>query len=147
MLDIHDKIRKSCDIALPNGYNYIWIDTCCIDKTSSAELTEAINSMLRWYNEAAVCYAYLSDLTPLSMALLRDALKKCRWFSRGWTLQELIALRYVYFYDVSWTLRGTKESLCYVISDATKIDSSILSDLARMYSILVARKMSWAAGR
>ncbi|KAK5655760.1 hypothetical protein OQA88_5297 [Cercophora sp. LCS_1] len=142
-----DKIRKSCDIALQNGYNYIWIDTCCIDKTSSAELSEAINSMFRWYSEAAVCYAYLSDLPPSSMSLSRDTLKKCRWFSRGWTLQELIAPRNVHFYDASWTLRGTKESLRHVISDATKVDSSILSDPARMYSVPVARKMSWAAGR
>ncbi|KAK0643985.1 heterokaryon incompatibility protein-domain-containing protein [Cercophora newfieldiana] len=142
-----DKIHKSCDIALENGFDYIWIDTCCIDKTSSAELSEAINSMFRWYNEAAVCYAYLSDLPPSSFVLSRDTLKKCRWFSRGWTLQELIAPRRVHFYDANWTLRGTKDSLRHVISDATKIDTSILADPARMYSVPVARKMSWAAGR
>ncbi|KAK0754413.1 heterokaryon incompatibility protein-domain-containing protein [Schizothecium vesticola] len=142
-----DKIHKSCGIALQNGYNYIWIDTCCIDKTSSAELSEAINSMFRWYNEAAVCYAYLSDLPPASYVLSRDTLKKCRWFSRGWTLQELIAPRHVHFYDASWTLRGTKESLRHVISDATKIDTLILANPAKMYSVPVARKMSWAAGR
>ncbi|KAK0611660.1 heterokaryon incompatibility protein-domain-containing protein, partial [Immersiella caudata] len=142
-----DKIHKSCDIALQNGYHYIWIDTCCIDKTSSAELSEAINSMFRWYNEAAVCYAYLSDLSPSSFTLSRDTLNKCRWFSRGWTLQELIAPRHVHFYDATWTLRGTKDSLRHVISDATRIDTSILADPARMYSIPAARKMSWAAGR
>jgi hypothetical protein len=142
-----DKIHKSCDIALQNGYHFIWIDTCCIDKTSSAELSEAINSMFRWYNEAAVCYAYLSDLSPSSFTLSRDTLSKCRWFSRGWTLQELIAPRRVHFYDSTWTLRGTKDSLRHVISDATRIDTSILADPDRMYSIPAARKMSWAASR
>jgi len=142
-----NKIHKSCEIALKNGHSYIWIDTCCIDKTSSAELSEAINSMFRWYNEAAICYAYLSDLPPSSYVLSRDTLKKCRWFSRGWTLQELLASRRINFYDASWTLRGTKESLRHVISDATKIDTSILADPAKMYSVPVARKLSWAAGR
>lgn len=57
------KILGSCKQATLDGLKYIWIDTCCIDKSSSAELTEAINLMYRWYKNAHVCYAYLSDVS------------------------------------------------------------------------------------
>ena len=66
------KILKTCELARGRGLRYAWIDTCCIDKSSSAELTEAINSMFRWYKESAVCFVYLSDLPPLSDKLLKD---------------------------------------------------------------------------
>lgn len=59
----------------------VGIDSCCIDKSSSAELTEAINSMFKWYREAGLCIVYLSDYDG------RDpeaTLGKCRWFTRGW---------------------------------------------------------------
>ncbi|KAI4595348.1 hypothetical protein KJ359_007023 [Pestalotiopsis sp. 9143b] len=56
------KILRCVEEALSDGYEYIWVDTCCIDKTSSAELQEAINSMFKWYERAKVCYAYLSDV-------------------------------------------------------------------------------------
>lgn len=84
-----EKIRMTCKLATDAGIQYAWVDTCCIDKSSSAELTEAINSMYRWYQRSAICYAYLSDLSPSDS--LKVALPSCRWFTRGWTLQELIA--------------------------------------------------------
>jgi hypothetical protein len=55
------KIVATCELALKDGYCYAWVDTCCIDKTSSAELTEAISSMFGWYRQSQVCYAYMSD--------------------------------------------------------------------------------------
>jgi hypothetical protein len=58
----YEKVRKTCSVAAAHGFDYVWIDTCCIDKTSSAELSEAINSMYRWYQESGVCYAYLADV-------------------------------------------------------------------------------------
>lgn len=58
----YKKIQHTCRLAIADGIEYVWIDTCCIDKSSSAELTEAINSMYKWYQQAKVCYAYLSDL-------------------------------------------------------------------------------------
>lgn len=87
--DVHGKlgyvkIQSFCGLAAEDGYQYAWVDTCCIDKTSSAELQEAINSMYRWYEEAAVCYVYLSDVDSL------EDLNKSAWFTRGWTLQEMI---------------------------------------------------------
>jgi len=97
------KIVQACHLAIQHDIEYIWVDTCCIDKTSSTELAEAINSMFQWYRGAVVCYAYLSDWEPAargleaSMASLTvdgfDAAcgppRSCRWFKRGWTLQEL----------------------------------------------------------
>ena len=94
-------------------------DLCCIDKTSSAELSEAINSMYRWYQESGVCYAYLADVPP-------NAFSKSRWFTRGWTLQELIAPSTVIFLDQKWQEIDTKSSLQEVISEITSIPTNIL---------------------
>jgi hypothetical protein len=80
------KIQGACKVAISDGFEYIWIDTCCIDKTSSAELSEAINSMFRWYQLANVCYAYLSDvLWAEELDVQEQRLRKSRWFTRGWT--------------------------------------------------------------
>ncbi|KAH7417941.1 heterokaryon incompatibility protein-domain-containing protein [Cadophora sp. MPI-SDFR-AT-0126] len=103
------KIKRTCDKALKHGYKYAWVDTCCIDKRSSAELTESINSMYRWYQGAGVCYVYLSDL-PADVPVL-EGLKTCRWFTRGWTLQELIAPRDIRFYGRDWQWLGTKKTV------------------------------------
>ena len=82
------KVDYTCAQARKEGLDYCWIDTCCIDKRSSAELQEAINSMFTWYQRATTCYAYLSDVTDA----LEDAqFENARWFTRGWTLQELLA--------------------------------------------------------
>lgn len=81
------KIKRCCQEVAKAGVRYVWIDTCCIDKTSSAELSEAINSMYRWYQQAVICYAYLSDIQSV------DDLAGSAWFTRGWTLQELIVRR------------------------------------------------------
>src|SRR5450756_1928963 len=86
------KVQQCCEQAAKDGYDWIWIDSCCIDKRSSAELTEAINSMFKWYAKADVCYAYLEDIPPHTMGTVDlETLEKCRWFTRGWTLQELLA--------------------------------------------------------
>ena len=74
------------------GYRYIWIDSCCIDKLSSSELSEAINSMYHWYGRSAMCYAYLADVSPGDdLRAPQSSFRKSRWYTRGWTLQELIA--------------------------------------------------------
>lgn len=78
----YEKVRRTGDRARMDGFDYFWIDTCCIDKTSSAELSEAINSMYRWYQESAVCYTYLADVSSKA----NDEFSKSRWFTRGWTL-------------------------------------------------------------
>jgi len=150
------KIERTCALAQSHGIRYAWIDTCCIDKSSSAELTEAINTMFQWYKNAFKCYAYLSDL-PVSQngnpasdrakEQLRADLGRCRWFSRGWTLQELIAPEIVEFYDSGWVYRGTKADLRFEIASITDIAKSVLSNSEELSTIPVARKMSWAARR
>ncbi|KAI3533262.1 hypothetical protein CABS01_15943 [Colletotrichum abscissum] len=149
-----NKIRMTCKLAR-SKFKYAWVDTCCIDKSSSAELTEAINSMYSWYQSAEICYVYLADLSPIPEGLrgtyrydyLRDKLPKCRWFSRGWTLQELIASKQIEFYDKKWNLVGEKSDLITIIQEITRVDVSILQDNSDLQTLPVARRMSWAAGR
>ena len=93
------KITSCCALALSDGLQYVWIDTCCIDKTSSAELSEAINSMYRWYQDSEVCYAYMVDVRVDSEY---ENFRRSRWFKRGWTLQELLAPRSMNLYDQEW---------------------------------------------
>lgn len=140
------KIKLTCTEAKQAGIRYAWVDTCCIDKTSSAELTEAINSMFQWYGASKVCYVYLPDLDP---SVSVNAMADCRWFTRGWTLQELIAPRKVLFYDSSWTLRGTKASLAKELSLITGVGEDVLHNgtLGILSTIPVAQRMAWAARR
>ncbi|RFU77669.1 het domain-containing [Trichoderma arundinaceum] len=140
------KLQKLCELAKQDGLQYAWADTCCIDKTSSSELTEAINSMFRFYLDAEVCYAWLMDL-PADNRDIHYRLDKCRWFTRGWTLQELIAPRVLKFYDETWKFRGTKSNLRQLITQITKISGGILKDPTRLSQLPVAQKMSWAANR
>jgi hypothetical protein len=138
------KIRRSCAQAQRDGYQYIWIDTCCIDKTSSTELSEAINSMYTWYRDSAVCYVLLADVYN-SKKKGHDFFTS-RWFTRGWTLQELLAPTRLQFFDRDWKSFGTKFDLIDNISTVTKIDLYAMTggDLSRLS---VARRMSWVANR
>ncbi|KAK4102837.1 HET-domain-containing protein [Parathielavia hyrcaniae] len=142
----YDKIDSACLQAQNQHqpFDHIWIDTCCIDKSSSAELTEAINAMYTWYAHSEVCYAYLSDLEASAPL---DQLGACRWFTRGWTLQELIAPKHIIFFDREWNMRGTKEDLAEALSHITGIDQDILLHRRQLSSVSVAQKMSWAAYR
>ncbi|OTA68532.1 HET-domain-containing protein, partial [Hypoxylon sp. EC38] len=155
------KIKKTCALAKDKHHlQYAWVDTCCIDKTSSAELSEAINSMYRWYQEAAVCFVYLSDMTPDTVEtkksgewIWRDLrgtprlLKECRWLTRGWTLQELLAPRDVEFYDANWEFMGTKDSLLEPLSEITGIEPTFLKYGSLIWSASVGTRMRWAAER
>jgi hypothetical protein len=96
------KIDGCCRQAATDGLKYVWIDTCCIDKLSSAELSEAINSMFRWYENSQVCYAYLEDVPPNTDAYTSESFRKSRWFTRGWTLQEMIAPKATIFFATDW---------------------------------------------
>lgn len=139
------KIFKTCELALMRGLPYSWVDTCCIDKLSSAELSEAINSMFKWYQDAAVCFVYLSDVRAEEG--FGQAFAACRWLKRGWTLQELIAPRHVEFYDAAWNKRSSKAESRDFLSDCTGIDCDVLEDSANLSRIPVARRMSWASMR
>jgi hypothetical protein len=127
--------------------DYFWVDTCCIDKTNSAELQEAINSMFRWYQNAKKCYAYLSDVkNDTSDGDSESALKESRWFTRGWTLQELLAPKSVEFFSNEGARLGDKESLGNIIHKITNIpvdalQGSLLSDFT------VSARFAWAENR
>ena len=162
------KIEKACEQAKGEGLRYAWVDPCCIDKSSSAELQEAINSMFEWYAHATECYAYLSDVRREghNVEERKESLKSSRWFSRGWTLQELIAPSNIFFFDRNWNQLGSRSGLGSLIADRTRIDLHLMKDgplfdsnpgarerigerstnrwLGR-YSI--AQRMSWAADR
>ncbi|KAF9885268.1 hypothetical protein FE257_013066 [Aspergillus nanangensis] len=160
----YDKIIKTCQQALEDGFAYVWIDTCCIDKSSSAELSEAINSMFRWYKQAEVCYAFLVDVLPSS-----SSISESRWFTRGWTLQELLAPRKLIFFASDWSCIATREELSEEISTITGIERWFLDDYGThdsrssryrydsrynpdiqsrsMDCASIATKMSWASSR
>ncbi|CAI6331989.1 unnamed protein product [Periconia digitata] len=97
------KIDGCCQEAVSQGMTWVWVDSCCIDKSSSAELSEAINSMFNWYQNAKVCFVYLEDVLPSENPFLPEStLRSSRWWTRGWTLQELLAPRHVIFFDKDW---------------------------------------------
>ncbi|EAA28882.2 HET-domain-containing protein [Neurospora crassa] len=224
------KIKQTCHRAKKSGIEWAWVDTCCIDKSSSAELTEAINSMWGWYRGATVCFAVLEDLEPVpkgvgqehghdgqgqghgqkrngngqgqngngtggkgwkekeggsnvgssrsnvsaattgsgtgtgtgsatsshSQAGRMDHLshdekvsrfKSCRWFTRGWTLQELIAPSRMGFYNSKWEFVGEKSTLKHVLAEITQINESVLENSALLPTTPVAQRMSWASSR
>jgi hypothetical protein len=137
------KLQGCCGKAAGDGYSWVWIDTCCINKTSSAELSEAINSMYRWYHDSAVCYAYLSDIQEIED--MKD-LSQSKWFSRGWTLQELVAPRSIILFDGQWRVIGTKHFLAEQISSITSIPKNTLLGTSP-FRCNVAQRMSWASTR
>ncbi|KAI6022067.1 heterokaryon incompatibility protein-domain-containing protein [Pisolithus marmoratus] len=152
--DGYQKIIGSCKQAEKDGYSWLWIDTCCINNDSSAELSEAINSMYRWYRNAQRCYVYLGDVDESTFPTEQDFSKFGKsngwpeWFSRGWTLQELIAPKEVEFFNKNWVSIGTKEDLTSTLEDITRIPSEVLrSGQVVRGNSSVAQIMSWAADR
>ncbi|KAI0596904.1 heterokaryon incompatibility protein-domain-containing protein [Biscogniauxia sp. FL1348] len=139
-----DKIRRCCDQARRDGIDYAWVDTCCIDKKSSAELSEAINSMYRWYKNSTVCYAFLSDVQT---ERITEPFPASKWLTRGWTLQELLAPKNVVFFNKKWQRIGTKAGHFKAIADITNIGQGILSGIKSIHEYSIAQRMSWASGR
>jgi hypothetical protein len=148
------KIRFCGEQAQKDGLQYFWVDSCCIDKSSSAELSEAINSMFRWYRNAAKCYVYLSDVstgdpnqpTQVSQRPYESAFRQSRWFTRGWTLQELLAPLSVEFFSREGELLGDKKSLERQIHEITGIAVRALQGNS-MSEFRVRERFSWATKR
>ena len=145
------KIDRCCHQALRDGFEWVWVDTCCIDKSSSAELSEAINSMFRWYKDAELCYAFLVDVEDSveDISAPKSSFRTSRWFTRGWTLQELLAPRKLQFFSSNWELIGelTKGSqLSDVVSEITSVPSAFLEGLD-LRTANLAMRMSWASKR
>ncbi|GAP87911.1 putative het domain-containing protein [Rosellinia necatrix] len=145
------KIAATCKRAREQGLEYAWVDTCCINKSSSSELEEAINSMFKWYRNAEVCYAFLEDFKCGQVQnsignATQLGFGHCRWFTRGWTLQELIAPKVVEFYDSEWHKVAEKEKDAAELRVITGIDEFILKG-GPLHEVSVGKRMSWAAGR
>lgn len=150
----YKKVKTFCAQALQDGYEWGWADTCCIDKASTDqnELSEAINSMFKWYRDAGRCYVYLSDVVDRGSRSIRESelermLRDSKWFTRGWTLQELIAPRKCSFFDAHWVYIGSKRELASVLARITRIDVALLEDRLDIGDFSIAQKMSWAAFR
>ncbi|TDZ74886.1 Vegetative incompatibility protein HET-E-1 [Colletotrichum trifolii] len=142
------KIANTCRLAAKHhNLEWAWVDTCCINSDSTRELDEAIRSMYHWYERAAICFAHLADLHPSRRDLLAAELPRCRWFRRGWTLQELLAPATVRFYDASWTCVGTKTELVDVLVRASGIPAAVLTREMPLRDIGRDEKFSWAKRR
>ncbi|KAG0645684.1 HET-domain containing [Hyphodiscus hymeniophilus] len=149
--DGYEKLRFCGEQAARDGIQYFWVDTCCINKSSDRELSEAINSMFRWYRKAAKCYAYLTDLSindqiDLSLQPWEAAFGNSRWFSRGWTLQELIAPPSVEFFCSKGRRLGDKKSLEGQLHKITGIPISALRGRPLVYFSFDERVL-WARNR
>ncbi|PZC88567.1 vegetative incompatibility protein HET-E-1, partial [Pyrenophora tritici-repentis] len=141
------KIRFCAQQAKRDGLDYFWVDTCCIDKANNTELSKAINSMFRWYQNAKRCYVFLSDVANnTSKPDSKSAFKQSRWFKRGWTLQELLAPHSVEFFSKEGERLGDKESLQHLIHEVTGIPIEALSG-SDLSEFDVAKRFSWAANR
>lgn len=149
----YKKIYFCEEQARRDGLLYFWVDTCCIDKRNSTELAEAINSMFRWYRNAVKCYVYLSDVlrndhdqADSALQSWQIAFQKSRWFTRGWTLQELIAPQSVEFFSSNGKLLGNKKSLEQQLHGITGIKISALRGTP-LSTFSIEERMSWGENR
>jgi hypothetical protein len=133
-----------------DGLSYFWVDTCCIDKSNETEVTTAINTMFWWYQNAEKCYTYLSDVLSRTEDDLprrwESDFRNCAWFTRGWTLQELLAPSNVEFYSQDCVRLGDKKSLEHQIADITGIAIGALrGQLLSDFSII--ERFRWVENR
>ncbi|KAI0189901.1 hypothetical protein F4808DRAFT_453958 [Astrocystis sublimbata] len=150
-----DKIRGACEVARNQGIRWMWIDTCCINKNSATEESESINSMFKWYREAMLCITYLADvrrdfslpITSTGTFKRIDSDEPSEWFSRGWTLQELLAPSEMQFFDMGWTYIGTKREMADALAHITGIKAEYLTGAEHFREACIAAKMSWMAHR
>ncbi|PIL26188.1 hypothetical protein GSI_11943 [Ganoderma sinense ZZ0214-1] len=163
------KVRECCKLAQKHGFSWLWIDTWCIDKRSSAELSEAINSMFRYYQLARICYVYLFDMEvpPIPSPAMESAFvtrhpsernitsdpsltimfSNSKWHKRGWTLQELLASKFVAFFSRDWQLLGSKSDLSSLLEAITRIPQPVLTLQTPLSSVSISGRMQWAAER
>jgi hypothetical protein len=137
--------------AKADNLHYFWVDTCCIDKSNNTELTTAINSMFRWYENAARCYVYLSDVSVHTQDSIQieweSAFRNSQWFTRGWTLQELLAPKLVEFFSYDGIRLGNKKSLEQQIHEITGIAVKVLQGQRRLSDLSVNERLHWNKSR
>lgn len=141
----YSKLRSCAKQTIAHNLSYFWVDTCCIDKSSSAELSEAINSMYNWYQGSEICFAYLEDV-PSKVEISRSSMANVKWFTRGWTLQELVASDIVSFFSADWAFLGDKYHYSEALASITGIHAPALRS-EPIESFSIAQRMSWASHR
>lgn len=132
-------------MARENGFSYLWADTVCIDRASSAEINESINSMFRYYEQSGLCIVYLADQAKADAQDVH-LFAHCRWFTRGWTLTELIAPKTLHFYSRDWDFVGTRADFANQIYNVSGVDPFVLAG-GDFRKVPVARRLFWAARR
>lgn len=150
----HEKLRFCGEQAETDRLRFFWVDTCCINKANFTELSQAINSMFRWYQKAAKCYVYLSDVSTTKRKASEQsfettwepAFRNSRWFCRGWTLQELLAPSSIEFFSRDGKRLGDKRTLESVIHEVTKIAVSALRG-ASPSQFSIEERFSWSENR
>ncbi|PVH90367.1 HET-domain-containing protein [Periconia macrospinosa] len=151
----YEKIRFCGEQAALDNLEYFWIDTCCINKANKAELSQAINSMFRWYGNATRCYVYLSDVSSSPLGTTEEPkspwpwepdFRKCRWFTRGWTLQELLAPSSVEFFSREGERLSDRNSLRRLIHEITVVPESALEGTP-LSQFSINERLSWIEHR
>jgi hypothetical protein len=151
------RVVQACHRARAQNIDYLWVDALCVDKSSSADVVQSVTASFDLIWDAAVCIVHLSDLLPVTgneetPAELEKALSGCRWFTRGWTLQELVASQHVEFFDRDWNIRCVKApdspwSWFTILSRVSGVDASVLSNRNNIFNVSLGRRLSWAADR
>ena len=150
----HEKIRFCMQQAARDGLHYSWVDTCCIKKTDTTELQHAINSMFRWYKEATVCYVFLTDVSTgkrkfdseSCLASWEPAFRASRWFTRGWTLQELLAPRNVIFFSREGKMLGGIPKLLDILRGVTNLPVAVLKGTS-LNEFRIEERLAWTKDR
>ena len=151
----YKKLQFCANQARHHGIEHFWVDTCCIDKSNTIEVQRSINSMFRWYQEATRCYVYLSDVSVTrnrkrksepSETQWKSAFRESKWFTRGWTLQELLAPTSVEFFAQDGQRLGDKQSLEHDIHEITGIAVQALRD-NRLSHFDIEERFKWAEKR
>ncbi|KAI6098442.1 hypothetical protein EV401DRAFT_2147474 [Pisolithus croceorrhizus] len=136
----YQKIMKSCQQAKIDGLEWLWADTCCIDKRNSTELSEALNSMFQWYENSRKCYTYLHDVDVFPTTPHNETFTESEgwpeWFSWGWMLQELIAPMDLHFFNKDWQYIGDKRGLSFILATITHVSFGVLEDAYSLMGLL-----------
>jgi hypothetical protein len=151
----YKKLQLCGEQAARDGLQHFWVDTCCINKANKAEHSLAIRSMFRWYRNATQCYVYLSDVSAsppskteedASPPLWDSAFRDSKWFTRGWTLQELLAPGSVKFFSHEWERLGDRTSLKSQIHEVTSIPYTVLEG-APLSQFNINERLRWKQDR
>ncbi|PIL33586.1 hypothetical protein GSI_04209 [Ganoderma sinense ZZ0214-1] len=145
---VREKTRLCCQLARSQGFDYVWIDYCCGDRSHVAELAKDVQSQFLYFSMAQVCYVHLRDVeSGCDLHVTSSPFRASKWFESPWSLQELIAPDMVIFYSKEWKVLGTKQNLAPLLQEITAVPATVLTFEEDPASFSVAARMSWASQR